>query len=363
MKEKLSFKRRFFEILAETYLDSFNGTVTVTRADNTRKSVSVMFGKVISASSNARIDRLELWFYRKKLLDKDEIAKFSHVAKSKKISFWKAIVLSKRFSDAQLNELISERIYEIMYDLSTWTEGEVELEEGEYIGGDLPNMDIDIPIALREILKRLPKEELIAYLKTKGNTVVASEEIQIEITQEEEKILQKVQHPRTLDVIISRFPPYAVVFLYIFRALSIKEVKLDIDETGMVVEENEKDSRKEARELFEKGMAKYREGNYGEALLFFKEAVKLDNSVADYYTALGLTYATEWDGHEPEIKKAATAFKKATEIDPGNPRNYFYLGEVLKHVGKIDQAKKYFERAVHLKPDYEPAKNELKRIG
>ena len=361
MTYHLSFNQRFFEILAKAYLDSFNGTLSASRGD-TRKSVSLMFGKIISASSNAKIDRLELWFYKKKFLSKDEIAKFSQLARKKKISFWKAIVLSKRFSDQQLSELITERIVEILYDLFTWTEGTVEVLEGEYTGGDLPNMEMDTPGITKAILMRLPPEELVSFLKSKGNMIVASQEVEIEPGKEEKELLKKVEHPRSIDLILSSFPPYLVTYLYIFGAITIKEVELP----GEAAEEEPstleaKPPELEAKELFEKGMEKYREGDYSSALILFREAVKTSPH-PDYYTALGLTYATEWEGHEPEIKKAASSFRKALELDPRNPRNYFYLGEILKHVGRVEEAKKYFRKALKLNPEYQPAKKELENL-
>ena len=368
MGERITFHRRFFNFLVEAYRNSFNGTI-IGKKGETIKSVSIMFGKVISASSNAKIDRLELWFYKKKFLSKEEIAKFSKIAREKRISFWKTIVLSKRFNDEQLKGLIKERINEILFDLFSWTEGHLIYKEGEYPGGELPNMDIDVVEATKATLCRLSAEEHIAYLKGKGKMIIGKDKEAVELDEDEKKIMDKLNSSYEIDKLATIFPPCRITFLYVFSAIEIFKGKtveeMPTEEEppeGSMLESEPMSSVKEARKIFNIGMEKYRYGDYKSALEMFKEASRSDPSVSEYFTALGLTYATDWDKHPADIKKAAAAFRKAIEIDPKNPRNYFYLGEILKFINREEQAIKYFKKAVEIDPSYTPAREELEKF-
>ena len=53
-----------------------------------------------------------------------------------------------------------------------------------------------------------------------------------------------------------------------------------------------------------------------------------------------------------DMNKFGTLMQEAIELDPNNPTLFFNLGVVNQNEGKIDDAIKYYKKAIELKPDY-----------
>ncbi len=60
-----------------------------------------------------------------------------------------------------------------------------------------------------------------------------------------------------------------------------------------------------------------------------------------------------------QLKLAVTAFKAAEKVRPDNPDNLTYLGLALAEAGKPAEAKKMFERAIQVDPEFETPYNNL----
>lgn len=57
--------------------------------------------------------------------------------------------------------------------------------------------------------------------------------------------------------------------------------------------------------------------------------------------------------------KAGENYKKAIQLDPGCYEAYNNIGFILKHLGKHEEALPYFRDCLDIKPDYEPARQDL----
>jgi cytochrome c-type biogenesis protein CcmH/NrfG/4-amino-4-deoxy-L-arabinose transferase-like glycosyltransferase len=55
-----------------------------------------------------------------------------------------------------------------------------------------------------------------------------------------------------------------------------------------------------------------------------------------------------------DYDRAVEVYEEAAQMDPGNPRVYFYLGKAYATEGHIAESKKVMERAVQLNPAYRP---------
>jgi Domain of unknown function (DUF4388) len=118
-----------------------------------------------------------------------------------------------------------------------------------------------------------------------------------------------------------------------------------------------------AQKLFVQAKQAYREGKYREAFEDMLRSTRFDSANAEYLTGLGICYVTQIEGMQVDIYRSQKSFRDAMEISPYEPRNYFYMGVILRIQGYNDHARKYLERAIQLKPDYPQAQSELSVLG
>ena len=63
-----------------------------------------------------------------------------------------------------------------------------------------------------------------------------------------------------------------------------------------------------------------------------------------------------------EYEKAARLFESVLEIDPGHMGALYYLGECLLGLGKLEEAKEMYEKALDIKPGFTKAKKRIEMI-
>ncbi len=120
--------------------------------------------------------------------------------------------------------------------------------------------------------------------------------------------------------------------------------------------------KKYASILFEDGKNLYKMGKIHEAHKKFIEAIKYNPNEADYYTAVALTDLTDYEGYEPDFDEAEKMLKEAITKKMHHPRNYFYLGQMYKHLGNYILAKKYLSQALEVDPNYKIAREALEEV-
>ena len=120
--------------------------------------------------------------------------------------------------------------------------------------------------------------------------------------------------------------------------------------------------KKYAKVLFEEGKELYKEGKIHEAHKKFMLAIKYDPENGDYYTAVALTDLTDYEGYEPDFDEAEKMLKEAISRQMHQPRNYFYLGQMYKHLGNFILAKKFLKQALEVDPNYLYAKKALEEV-
>jgi eukaryotic-like serine/threonine-protein kinase len=75
------------------------------------------------------------------------------------------------------------------------------------------------------------------------------------------------------------------------------------------------------------------------------KALSLDPSLAEAYTAIGLTEVHDWN-----VAKADSAYRKALAIDSLYPTAHQWYGELLFHIGRLDSSTAQIRKAVALDP-------------
>jgi tetratricopeptide (TPR) repeat protein len=106
------------------------------------------------------------------------------------------------------------------------------------------------------------------------------------------------------------------------------------------------------------GIALVATGRAAESSAAFRHAVDLQPQNGQFQANLARTLLDQ--GHSAE---AAGPAQRAVALLPGDPTTLELLGRVLASQGRIDGARRAFQQALRLDPSYEPAREDLRRIG
>jgi len=123
-----------------------------------------------------------------------------------------------------------------------------------------------------------------------------------------------------------------------------------------------------ARDLLNKGVAAFKNGQYDAAVEDFKQAKDLDPSLLNARLYLATAYASQYIPGAPSAEnqargnQAAAEFKEVLDIDPNNLSAIDGLGSILFQMAgtpfdekKFEESKSYHQRHIQLKPqDPEP---------
>jgi len=120
----------------------------------------------------------------------------------------------------------------------------------------------------------------------------------------------------------------------------------------------EEDPVEKARDIYRKAKTLYTLQNYPPAVKVLEEAIKMDDSRADYYLLLGMCQA-----QIPELKRAAEVnLRKASEMETWNAEPYAALGMLFYSERLKGRAEQYFRKALELEPNHTLAKKKLAEI-
>ena len=109
------------------------------------------------------------------------------------------------------------------------------------------------------------------------------------------------------------------------------------------------DKRKHARELYDRALSAYERADYWDAIQLGRQAVEVDEQVAEFYGLLGraLLQNKKWR------KEAADNFLKATQLEPHNIDYIGLLGAIYHSEGLTTRANSLLEKARAIDPEYE----------
>ena len=109
------------------------------------------------------------------------------------------------------------------------------------------------------------------------------------------------------------------------------------------------DKHGHARELYDRALIAYDRADYWDAVQLGRQAVEVDEQVAEVYGLLGraLLQNKKWR------KEAADNFLKATELEPNNVEFLGMLGAIYESEGLTTRSSSLLEKARTIDPDYE----------
>ncbi len=108
------------------------------------------------------------------------------------------------------------------------------------------------------------------------------------------------------------------------------------------------ESVKKAQNLYFKANALYKQKKFYEAAALLEEAVKINESKANYYMLLGICQSKM-----PGTKKlAAVNLEKAARLEPWNADPVFALGELYRSEGMAKKAEECFKKALEINMEH-----------
>lgn len=103
--------------------------------------------------------------------------------------------------------------------------------------------------------------------------------------------------------------------------------------------------QKDARDLFDRGMAFHRSGRLEDARRLYEEALRIDPGCVDALNNLGVISI-----HERDFGAAQRSFEKAIRLKPQYVDPYYNLGCLYALKGELSQGLAHLKRAISLDP-------------
>ena len=116
--------------------------------------------------------------------------------------------------------------------------------------------------------------------------------------------------------------------------------------------------QKEGLFQFAKGTILFKNKDLGQAIIAYENAIKLGPPLPEFFSNLAVALLTRFQGEqssEQDIDRAIELFERALDMGPQLPHIYVNLGGAWFQKNDSTKARYYFELALELFPDFEPA--------
>jgi len=119
----------------------------------------------------------------------------------------------------------------------------------------------------------------------------------------------------------------------------------------------------EAEFVFQKGLFHFRKKEYGDAMNHFEEAFALNPREGEHLAYIAWTlYHDPRQNQFESIPQAEEKLLQAVKISPRSATTLYFLGELYANRGKYNEAIRYFNRCLEIKPDHFEAERHLRII-
>ncbi len=375
------------EILLDAYIKGYTGILRL-KKDGTVKNIFFQMGMPVYATSNDKNDRLGAYLTRIGKITRDDLTDALEISAETGKKLGEVLVEQGKLEPDELVDAVVSQIEEIIYSTFEWRGGTYEFIPEEMLDDDIIPLQISAANLIMEgIRKRFPMDEL-RRLVGGPNTVVALTKDpkyrfrELTLKKTEAQIISSIDGKRTVEEISQKFPGKEdIVYrtigaLLLMRTLVVvKKDEIPAEPEAAVTQPAATPSKEEkvataatpqdpqkAKKLFELAKEFFKTGKEKEALELFQKSVELDPTRGEYFTGLGIALAADFPGHEPELEKALEMFDRAIQLEPEEARNYYYRGVVLKNLGRIEEARDSFLKALEINPDHKGAKVQLSKL-
>ncbi len=159
------------EILATIDRYRVPGSLTLTREERVRKIV-LDDGQVVTAGSNERETSLGMYLLRHGIL-KPEAAREAEARRTRDgLRLGQVLLQMGILTPERLNEMIREQVRAILWGAFDWTAGEVVFEIGPLRSRELVRLDLSIPEAILEGVRRASEVKRLVQRLGSGQTLL-----------------------------------------------------------------------------------------------------------------------------------------------------------------------------------------------
>jgi Flp pilus assembly protein TadD len=116
--------------------------------------------------------------------------------------------------------------------------------------------------------------------------------------------------------------------------------------------------RESAYELLQRGHELIQRCHYAQAAVVLERAARLEPGRGSILEALGRSYY-----NSSQHERARATFEALLEVDPSAHYAHYALGQSLKQLGRVDEARTHLRLAVALDPWSQLYAGALRRIG
>ena len=127
------------------------------------------------------------------------------------------------------------------------------------------------------------------------------------------------------------------------------------DDAALLAELAERES---AYALYQRGQGLLKRRHHAQAAIVLERAARLEPGRGSIVEALARAYY-----NSGQHGAAADAFRELLTIDPSNAYGHFGLGQALKLLGRVGEARTHLRLAVALAPDSSLYRGALERLG
>ena len=118
------------------------------------------------------------------------------------------------------------------------------------------------------------------------------------------------------------------------------------------------EDREDAYEVFQRGLALMRGRHHAQAAIVLERAARAEPGKGSIVEALGRAYF-----NSGQSDRSREAFERLLEIEPSSPYGHFALGQSLKRLGRMAEARTHLRLAVALDPGSLLYRGALARLG
>jgi Flp pilus assembly protein TadD len=118
------------------------------------------------------------------------------------------------------------------------------------------------------------------------------------------------------------------------------------------------DERESAYSLLQRGTELMRRRHHAQAAIVLERAARLESGKGSILEPLGRAYY-----NSGQAERARETFEALLEVDPSAPFAHFGLGQSLKRLGRIHEARTHLRLAVALAPKSALYRGALARLG
>lgn len=361
------------EIFRDLYVEGKTGICTFKRGEII-KYIYFLMGMPVFAASSDPNDKTGHVLMRMKKITPEELdfALAESRAQNKKLCT--LLVEKGKLTPDEVIEVVLNQVENIILSVFEWEEGEYEFREEEYQDEDIITLNMSAAnIVMEGIRRKFNLKRVVKILGSPWNVYKISDDPkyrfrELRLKPHETRIISAVDGRKNLieiqeEIGVEDEPFLKAVcgfhLLKLFEKIGEKKSDRLPQIWKELVEEKKEIS---AEEYYNMGLDYFQNKEFYKARDMLEKAVELDPENAEYYTFLGMCYAASSEDYEANYQAALKAFRKAAELNPDDPRNFYYAGVIYMTLGKNDIAKKAFEKVLEINPEHAGARKKLREL-